>query len=182
MKTLYKLFAAAGLALMVMVAPVHAALIQGEISFAGGFKPTGGTLATATGIDFTNDSFTVTGADGDFAGTVGHTGSIYDFTFNPFPPGGVTPLWTLDGFSFDLLTLTAVSQDDDLLILRGQGVISHAGYDDTKASWILTGNTVTGSNFSWSATTAVPETLTLTMFGLGLLGMGVVVRRRKMTR
>ena len=65
------------------IAPSHAALITGGISMSGNFSPTGGTdLATATGIDFTTDSFNVGNTTGDFVGVAG-PGAIQDFDFAP---------------------------------------------------------------------------------------------------
>ncbi len=194
MKILTKLSAAVGLALLVLITPLHAATINGSISINGGFVPMGGSsLADATTIDFlewtgsdyvsgtSGGTFSVAGVSGDFAAMINPftLGSINDFSFvAPFSP--VTPLWEMGGFLFDLTMVTVVEQTSTILILRGAGDVYGNGFDTTDGSWLLTANTILGSTFSWSATTAVPESMTLILFGIGLLGLGGVVRRKRL--
>lgn len=158
--------------------PASAALIIGDISMSGDFAPTGGTnLSDATGIDFLGDDFTVNGANGDFAGLAGMTGSIQDFQFNPLAPSPVDPLWSVGGFTFALDAISIDFQNESFLLLSGTGVIAGAGFDDTSGIWNLSGNSA-GALFNFSAgSTFVPVPGSLLLFG-SALGFAGWLRRR----
>jgi len=179
MKKLSTLIAAAAFALMGAASAANAALIDGSISMAGGFKPTGSTsLESATGIDFDPNgtgfgNMVVVQAEGDLAGLNGMLGAIKDFAFAPFT-GPITAFYTVNGLTFDLLSVV-VERGANTLTLRGKGLFRMAGFDDTEANWIFTGQG--NRTFSWSATSeSVPEPATLILFGSGLLALGL--RRR----
>ncbi len=198
MKILTKLSAIIGVTLLVLVNPLHAVPIDGSISISGGFVPMGGTgLADTTGIDFlewsdleqesisgtSGGTFHADSVSGDFAAYVSTGpagwGNINDFSFvSPFTP--VTPLWEIGGFFFDLTTVVVVEQTDISLILRGVGDVYGNNFDKTEGSWSLYANTLFGETFGWTAHTAVPEPMTLTLFGLGLLGLGRMVHSRRL--
>ncbi len=165
--------------------------VTGEISFAGAVSFLDGSdvvvtdLRDAVKIDF-GPSF-ITGVSGDYSiYTPGDSITVYDFTFDPFPVGGVDPLWSItnDPTTFFALTsLVVVEQEEDSLKLRGEGI----GYMDGKepnegGTWILTANTL-GSTFSYSSTSSVPDSgTTVAMLGLGLIALGATARRFKNTR
>lgn len=180
-------------AIMTVGGTANAVMINGSTSFAGGWTPTDesgnavSNVADATGIAF-QDAFVVA-PTGDFAGlTNGHAAVFQDFQFANFV-GPVTPLWQInDGekvYSFDLESVQSnISSNTKTINLSGLGTGRISGLDATPYSWVFSAQGESDS-FSFSATSEaanvarVPEPAVLGMLGLGLLGVGLVTRRRR---
>ena len=188
-----KITAAALLALAAIVAnQANAIPIQGTINFGGGgaLINTPDNLAAATtimGIAGDTVSGGYAAPTGDYAGL---TGDAVTFTtplvFSPFS-GLTTPLWTVSvgavQYTFDITTLTIVTQSSTLLDLEGQGIaaIIGSGYDPTAGSWTIQ-VTGSGTNLSFQSTAAVPDSSSTAMLiGMGLLGVGLAARSLKKT-
>ena len=162
----------------------QATSINGDIQFAGETRFDTNSLATAhrvvTWFDvFHNAGFSsVTSGTGDFAGIFPGTQATMaqPWIFNPSTP---TPgLWSVGGFSFDLLTSTIVTQNASTLVIEGTGIVSGNGFDPTSMDWSFTTQSAGGrtrTTFSFSANGAsVPDGGTTVMLlgaALGALGM-----------
>ena len=151
---------------------------------ASGGQTNSGTDAVAIDFNlFGFDQFVVNSADGDFGGLAGSIGAIQDFQFDPFG-GPITDFWTVGGFSFELVRLTRgiTSDPENFLVLDGVGIVSAAGFADTRASWSFSGDTTGSGAWSWSATSVTsdgdlpvpaPAPGSLVLLLIGLLGIGV---------
>ncbi len=169
---------AAVAALTFGAASASAAMLSGEIGFIGTFEATGGTgLGDATGLSFAGDTnaTVIIGSD-DFAGQVGGSVTMNDFSFGSLP---VDPLFTTaGGLSFVLTSISIDLQTDNALDITGTGVYSLAGFDDTVGTFQWTGDEL-GGLMTYSASGASPIPLPAGIW-LMLSGLGVLAARRKL--
>ena len=191
MKTIKKIQALSGVVLFSAAMGVSAIPITGEIGMGGNFIAVDSSwnstsIGLASGVDFDPNKFIVNSATGSFSGVTA-VGIIQDFQFSGGPFSSINNFWTVESFSFDLMTITKLaSSTDTFLDLQGTGIMRGADsagtlYDATIGSWTFTGDTTGGfssgngsSIFSWSAgSTAVPEPAILALMGVGLLGFAV---------
>jgi hypothetical protein len=157
------------------------------------------TFAGATGLDFTNvdgsnsvgtGEFIVRNPKGDFLSnglTQGTIGTIKDFTFAG-TPSAAYPLPPLTGFeavtvgdlTFDLETITVVTQNDTYLSLWGTGYFNwvNKGFDRTYGTFSLTG-TEQGGSISFAAAEVAPEPGSLVLLGSGIVAGLSRLRRRQ---
>jgi hypothetical protein len=184
-KTILAVLATGVLSCALFSQQAQATSITGDIQFAGETQFETNSLATAhrvvTWFDvFHNAGFSsVTSGTGDFAGIAPGTQATMaqPWIFNPSTP---TPsLWTVGGFTFDLLTSTVVTHNAQFLTILGTGIVSGNGLDPTSMEWSFTSQNLGGTIFSFSATgVAVPDGgPAVALFGIALVGIEVLRRK-----
>jgi hypothetical protein len=167
----------------------QAAPINGDIQFAGEVAFDTNSLATATRVVtwfdvFHNAGFSsVTSATGDldtFVNPGDQATMGAPWIFNPSTP--INGLWSVGGFTFDLLSSTIVTQNASTLVIEGTGIVSGNGFDPTAMDWSFTTQSSGGktrTTFSFSANgLAVPDGgSAVALLGLALTGIEVLRRR-----
>jgi VPDSG-CTERM motif len=166
----------------------QAAQINGDIQFAGEVQLNTKSLATAARVVTWFDVFhhagfsSVTSATGDFGFIAPGTSATMaqPWIFNPSTP--TNGLWSVGGFTFDLLSSTVVTQNASTLVIEGTGVVSGNGFNPTAMDWSFTTQSSGGrrrTTFSFSANgLAVPDGgSAVALLGLALTGLEVLRRR-----
>ena len=183
-KTILIFFALGLISCAFCVQQAQAVPITGAINFAGGvtLDTTDLSMATAvvTWLDQGANMPTVQGADGSFAGLDNQT-AIFA---NPWVFGSGAPaLWTVGGFTFNLIASSIVSQGADFLLVSGTGIITGNGFDATRGNWLFSiQDAPAGLVFSWSGGSAATPDGGATVALLGLALAGIEGIRRKLTR
>jgi hypothetical protein len=145
-------------------------------------------LATAAKVGTWYDVFhnagfsSVTSGAGDFAGIASGVQAAMAqlWAFNPSTP--TASLWSVGGFTFDLLSSTIVTQNASTLVIEGTGIVSGNGFDPTAMDWMFTTQSSGGrtrTTFSFSANgVAVPDGgSAVALLGIGLTGLEILRRK-----
>jgi VPDSG-CTERM motif len=163
--------------------------INGTIDFAGSVMFNSASLASVKRVTQWRDvsgnaGFSnVAARTGDFSGITLGTQAIMatPWKFNPSTP---TPaLWSVGGFTFDLLSSTIVTQTATFLNITGIGTVSGNGFIPTTMTWAFTVQNAGGSHqfFSFSANSAtqgVPDGgSAVALLGIALAGIGFIRRK-----
>jgi VPDSG-CTERM motif len=156
--------------------------IQGNITFSGGSTLDTGNANTAHAVtSFVNTLVQSVSGDFDtFINPLDPATFSASWVFDPSTP--TSALWTVGGFTFDLLTSTIDMRSGGTLSIKGTGTISGNSFDPTLGTWsFTTQNPSANGIFSFSASgLAVPDGgATVTLLGLALVGVEVVRRKRK---
>ena len=153
----------------------QADLITGMLNIAG-TATYDKTIAHATMV-VAFDNVTTQGANtGSFAGVPKNLSVAMTAPYI-FNPSTSTPmLWSVAGFTFDLLTSTIVFQSADGLLIKGTGILSGNGFEPTNATWSFSQQAGAGKTLSFSATTegVIPTPdggMTVTLLGAGLVAL-----------
>jgi hypothetical protein len=175
-RTLY-----AGLVLIsaVLGAPAMAIPVTGSIDMYGGFTTDSGDLGSATLLAISPAWTMANSGTGSFApvGSRERAVTFSAFTFSPALPGTVEPLWSFmygsTAYSFVMTGVEVRAQSSTQLSLFATGVLYVTGFDPTDGYWEFSGFERNGRFKFTSESTSVPEPGTLTLIGLGLLGVGL---------
>jgi len=160
-----------------LLSSAQATPITGMLNIGGTATFDTTSLATAHSATF-SDAIVLGGNTGDFAGfAIGTPVVMASYTFDPSTI--TNGLWSVNGFTFNLLSSTVVTRSATFLSVSGTGIITGpAGFDATPGVWAFTSQNASGrphSTFSFSANTegaAVPDGgMTLGLLGAGLMGL-----------
>ena len=185
-KTILVFFALGLIGCALCVQQAQAVRVTGAITFGGGVELDRSSVDTATTVTGWLDQSglmpTVTSASGSFAAhvTIGDTA-----TFSspwPFSSGPIPSFWTVDGFTFDLVTSNVLSQGGGFVNVYGTGFISGWGLGPTQGSWNFTAQDPGSGDppvFSFSGSTqATPDGgATVVLLGLALVGIEGIRRK-----
>jgi VPDSG-CTERM motif len=159
----------------------HATAIQGNINFAGSVQFDTNSLLTATRVVSWINPHVEAGNSRDFAVILMNTPvTKAPWIFSPSTP---TPgLWSVGGFTFDLLTSTVVFRSTTFLSISGTGIVSGAGFEPTAMDWVFSSQKSGTNTFSFSASgLAVPDGgSAVALLGLALTGIEVLRRKLKL--
>ena len=160
-KTLLAILATGLLSCALFSQQTQAAPITGTIQLGGAVRFDTNSLATATRINIWFDdnnnpghSTVEPGSTGTFASIpVGSQATMAQpWIFNPSTP--IPALWSVGGFTFDLLSSTIVVQNAIVLAVTGSGIVSGNGFTPTAMDWAFTTQSSGGRThlvFSFSA-------------------------------
>lgn len=182
MKNTLKMMAGVAAVLVGFSTSMQAVPINGDITFSGGVQMNG-TANTATMVTSWVAPITVTSVDGNFTPDVS-LGDLVTLTAPwSFNSGALAALWSVDGFTFDLIQSAIVTQGGGNVYVTGTGTISGNGFDASVGSWSFdTSNPSAGSPpvFSFRAGTTVPDGgATVGLLGLALGACSLIARRIK---
>jgi hypothetical protein len=178
-----------------LVTAAQATPITGFIQFAGAAEFDTMSLATATQVSTWFDVFGNAGFSNVTPGNTGDFGAIAPGTqvtmASPyvFNPSTATPgLWSVGGFTFNLLSSTLDKQTATDLTIKGTGIVSGNGFTPTNMSWMFTTQNSSGTDqamFSFSANSnsvgSVPDSgAAISLLGIGLIGLEL--GRRKLAK
>jgi len=160
-----------------LLSSAQATPITGMLNIGGTATFDTTSLATAHSATFT-DAIVLGGNSGTFAGfAIGTPVVMASYTFDPSTI--TNGLWSVNGFTFNLLSSTVKQRDAEFLSVSGTGIITGPpGFDPTPGVWAFTSQNAGGlphDTFSFSAntcSTAVPDGgMTLALLGGGLMGL-----------
>ena len=120
----------------------------------------------------TDGDIFVAGVTGDFADLLAplDAGKMADIDF---AADAIAPLWQIGAVTFTLDRFT-VNHIATGLEIYGKGTIAAAGYDDTVGTFKWNITALDGQTAFIFDAAVVPEPGVLALFGLGLLGLGLV--------
>lgn len=163
--------------------------ITGSISMSGSASFDTASVNTATTVTaWGNPNAVTVGSDNGAFGAI-LSGSVVtmtpNWTFAPAPGSQVSPLWSVGGFTFSIISDTIIQQSGGFLTVSGIGTMANANYLTTTYAWNfssqdpLNGQPAGTGTFS-AAALGVPDGGTTAML-LGIALSGVALLRKKLT-
>lgn len=154
-----------------------ATLITGSIAFSGQMQYDTGNLDTADAITRWGNT-KVQSADGSFGVIPQLSAANFSAPWNFDPSTPRAGLWSVGGFTFDLLTSTIVSQGGGLLSLTGTGFVVNSAFETTAGTWTFTSQSASTGRFIFTSGSAVPDGgSALALLGIGVVGIEALRRK-----
>ena len=157
-----------------------ATLMTGNISFSAQLEYDTGDLNTGNAVTRWGTT-KVQAADGSFGGIAQGTAATFGGPWNFDPSTPLAGLWSVGGFTFDLLTSSIVNQGGGLLTISGTGIITstNQGFQPTAATWSFSQSMGKNGKFIFSSDNgAVPDGgSALALLGIGLVAIEALRRR-----
>ncbi len=152
--------------------------ITGSITFAGAATLDTSSAGTATKVTSWINPV-VESSWGSFSALPVLTSVSFTAPWS-FNSGAIKTLWSVNGFSFDLVSSSIIFQGFGAVFVQGTGWLNGPGLSSALGSWSFTTQDPAATGvFSFSASQQVPEGgSTLMLLGLGLIGLSLVARRR----
>jgi hypothetical protein len=183
-KTILAVLATGVLSCALFSQQAQATPINGMINLGGSAHFDTNSLATATRVITWINTHVEAGSTGDFAGIPINTpvAMAAPWIFNPSTPR--PGLWSVAGFTFDLLSSSVLVQNAFALVITGTGIVSGNGFDPTNADWsfaVTSSNGNTRARFSFQASgnaAGVPDGgSTIAFVGIALIAIEVLRRK-----
>jgi hypothetical protein len=180
-KTIFAVLAIGFISCTLFPEQTQATLITGDITFNGIVTYDSTSLGSATRV-LTWNSSNVSSSSGDFAAFTFVDQAVTMAATYIFSPSTPTPgLWSVGGFTFDLISTTIVSQSNSFLNLTGTGFVSGNGFDPTPFLWSFTSTSAGGKNdttfgFTSDATAVPDDGMTVTLLGVAFCALGLARR------
>jgi hypothetical protein len=157
----------------------QAALMTGNITFAGNVTLDTSSAGTATAVTGwfglgAGGLPQVQTHDGNFAPLVTNGDAVTFHTPWSFASGAITDFWVVDGFHFNLTSSSITTQGGGAVTVDGTGSILGNGFDPTPGSWhFTTQDAAANAHFSFSAASGtVPEGgSAVALLGIALAGI-----------
>jgi hypothetical protein len=147
----------------------------GVITIAGGAQLDNANIDDATQVVSWVDPQvqSVSGNIGLFV-SAGQSVTMNSWTFG----SGATALWSVGGFTFDLIASTIVLHDFGILLVSGTGIVTGHGQTFNGTWMFSTQGPGSGDIFSFSASSNVPDGgATVALLGLSLAGIEGIRRK-----
>jgi hypothetical protein len=174
----------AGLTAVVVAAgfalSAQATQINGDIDFVAEVSFDSTSLGSATMVTAWHMA-EVSGTSGDFASVANGTAVAFatPYVFNP--PTAYASLWSVGGFTFELVDSHIEFQSNFALVILGTGLVSGNGFDTTPGTWsfaVTQSNGGTSAEFSFqgnSTATPTPDSgSTVALLGVALFTVGAL--------
>jgi hypothetical protein len=187
------------IALMALTSATQAGFIKGSINFSSSHD--GGIILQDAGENVTTKLAAAAGIkdwtlaeveerSGSFEPVANGSAVVFLQPWRFDPLSSPMPLWTTggpEGFTFHLISSSMVHHSKHFLAIRGTGILTANGFNDTPATWWFTTQGVAADHkFSWSSSTVaakVPDGGTsILLLGGSLLGLHGLRRHFKRRR
>src|SRR5437762_14374491 len=136
-KTFLAVLAMGALSCALFSQQAQATAINGIINFAGAVH-LNGPFGTATAVTAWLNPHVEAGSTGDFAVIPVNTPATFTAPWQFSPSTPVPALWSVAGFTFDLLTSTVIMHNNSVIAIEGTVVVSDIGFEPTAITWRVT--------------------------------------------